>query len=220
MITNSIQSCISAINQKRDAQKNKQSFEEYKKTLAALSVECQSLSFALDTADGIKKHKISTESMLSSETKSDLLDSIDQCGIGLEDGKLTEETVQSLRLQTKQLQNDLITSWKVISAHYAEGVTGYLGIVQGFSDSPADVEALRIRIQKLTTESPSAEAAKKLSIDVSQANTIIAQFSLKPEVEVFLRKVASREASAADLTPNVLEWLQEQKLLSKLRISF
>ena len=43
---------------------------------------------------------------------------------------------------------------------------------------------------------------------------------LNPEIEAFLQKVSSQQATIVDLTPNVLTWLKEKKLTSKLKVRF
>ena len=220
MITDSIQSCIVVIKEKQDVLRNKQSYEDYQKSLASLSKECQSLESSLDTLDSIKKYKISDSPLLNYGTKTDLLNAIDQCGEALANGRLSKEAIQVFGSHTKQLQRELAASWKMCAGHYAEGVTGYLGIIQGFTDNPKEVDELRTRIGNLANGDPAPTAVKKLSADVTQANAIISKFSLKPEIEVFLKKVAAKRATVSDLSPEVLNWLSDQKLLEKLKLSF
>lgn len=220
MITDSIQSCISAVKQKQDALRSKQSFEEYQKTLDLLSVECQNLERSLDTIDSIEKNKISDMPLLDNGTKTELLEAIDDCGIALENGQLGKESVQVFGSRAKQLQRDLTAAWKVCATHYADSVSGYLGIVQGLTDRPKEVADLRDQIIKLTSSDPTVVATKRLASDVAQANGIISQFSLKPEIEVFLKKVSSKTATVKDVTPEVLSWLESKKLVDKLRVSF
>ena len=220
MITDSIQSCISVIKQKQDVLRNKQSYEDYQKALASLSKECQSLGGSLDTLDSIEKYKISNSPLLNNGIKTELLNAIDQCGEALANGQLSKEAIQVFGSHTKQLQRELTASWKMYAGHYAEGVTGYLGIIQGFTDNPKEVDELRTRIGNLANGDPTPTAAKKLSADVTQANAIISKYSLKPEIEVFLKKVAAKQATVSDLSPEVLNWLSNQKLLEKLKLSF
>lgn len=220
MITDSIQSCISAVKQKPDALRTKQSFEEYQKTLASLSTECQNLEHSLDTIDSIEKNKISASPLLDNGTKEELLEAINDCGIALENGQLSKESVQVFGSRTKQLQRDLTAAWKVCATHFADSVTGYLGIVQGLTDKPKEVADLREQIIKLASSDPTVMATKRFAANVAQANGIISQFSLKPELEVFLKKVSSKTATVKDVTPEVLSWLESQKLIDKLRVSF
>ena len=220
MITDSIQSCIFVIKQKQDVLRNKQSYEDYQKALASLSKECQSLGGSLDTLDSIEKYKISNSPLLNNGIKTELLNAIDQCGEALANGQLSKEAIQVFGSHTKQLQRELTASWKMYAGRYAEGVTGYLGIIQGFTDNPKEVDELRTRIGSLANGDPTPTAAKELSADVTQANAIISKFSLKPEIEAFLQKVAAKEATVADLNPTVISWLDSQNLLAKLKIAF
>lgn len=158
--------------------------------------------------------------LLDNGTKTELLEAIDDCGIALENGQLGKESVQVFGSRAKQLQRDLTAAWKVCATHYADSVSGYLGIVQGLTDRPKEVADLRDQIIKLTSSDPTVVATKRLASDVTQANGIISQFSLKPEIEVFLRKVSSKTATVKDVTPEVLSWLESKKLVDKLRVSF
>ena len=158
--------------------------------------------------------------LLDNGTKTELLEAIDDCGIALENGQLGKESVQVFGSRTKQRQRDLTAKWKECATRYADSVTGYLGIVQGLTDKPQEVDELKSRIGNTVNGDPSPASAKKLSADVAQANAIISRYSLKPEIESFLRKVAVKQATVADLTPTVISWLDAQNLLTKLKIAF
>lgn len=75
-------------------------------------------------------------------------------------------------------------------------------------------------ITKTVAGEPSIKAVKKLVADVSEAKKIADEFSLNPEIEVFLKKVSSLQATVADLTPDILTWLKGKNLTSKLKIRF
>lgn len=220
MITDTINRCISAITQKKATAEKKQSADEFQKALASLSKECQLLSQSLDIIQGMNDNHIANSAFIDVGLKNELLGAIGQFGEGLEGGGLSREKVQVFSSNVKQLSKDLSAAWKDCSSHYAAGISGYLGIIQGLSDNPKEVEDLNARIEKLTANEPSLSSAKKLSADVAQAKEIIAHFSLKPEIEAFLRKVASKQATVKDLSPSVIAWLEDQKLLAKLKIMF
>ena len=220
MITNSIQSCMSAIKDKQALLQNKQSREEYQKILAALDTACKSLRCSLDTIDGLKKYHISDSATMDDGIRNELLEAIDQCGSALESGQLNRAAVTELRYQTNQLQQSVASAWKECSEDYSAGVSMRLGVVHGLSDNPGEIAELKSRITKLTEGDPSAVSAKKLAADVTRAKEIISQFSLKPGIEAFLNKVSSKQATVQDLSPEILHWLEHQKLLTKLKISF
>lgn len=56
--------------------------------------------------------------------------------------------------------------------------------------------------------------------DVKEAKEITDSFSLNPVIEAFLKKVSAQQATVADLTPDVIKWLQDKQLLSKLKVRF
>lgn len=220
MIIDSINACVTAINQKKTTLQKKQSADEFQKTLASLSKECQRLGNLLDILNGMKNSHIADSSTLDSELKSELLEAIDRCGEELENGPLSKENVQVFGVRTKQLEKELSAAWKSCSLRYSEGVSGYLGIIQGLSDNPQEIKKLQDEIAKLTTDAPTPDSVQKLSSDVTRAKAIVERFSIKPEVEAFLKKVASKQATVTDLSPNVMTWLKKQGLLMKLRITF
>lgn len=220
MITDSITSCISAITQKKATVEKKQSADEFQKTLVSLSTECQRLSQSLDIIQGMVDYQIADSAFIDAGLKNELLGAVGQFGEGLEGGQLSKENVQVFSSNVKQLSKDVSAAWRECSSHYATGVSGYLGIIQGLSDNPKEVDELNSGIAKLLANNPSPSSAKKLSADVTQAKKIIARFSLKPEIEAFLKKVASKQATVKDLSPSVIAWLEDQKLLAKLKIMF
>ena len=75
-------------------------------------------------------------------------------------------------------------------------------------------------ITQTVAGNPSIKAVNSLVSYVAEAKQIIDQFSLNPEIEDFLKKVSSQRATVLDLTPNVMVWLKEKNLTSKLRIKF
>ena len=75
-------------------------------------------------------------------------------------------------------------------------------------------------ISKTVNGALSVTSIKKLVADVDEAKRITHGFSLNPEIEAFLQKVSSQQATIVDLTPNVLTWLKEKKLTSKLKVRF
>jgi hypothetical protein len=75
-------------------------------------------------------------------------------------------------------------------------------------------------IGKLVAGNPTIGGIKALVSDVAEAKQIVETFSLNPEIELFLKKVSAQQATVVDLTPNVLAWLKEKNLTSKLRVRF
>lgn len=59
-----------------------------------------------------------------------------------------------------------------------------------------------------------------LAAALAQANEIIQNLNLDQEVIAFLGKITAGNATLADLNENVLQWMQTEQLLSKIKLSF
>lgn len=59
-----------------------------------------------------------------------------------------------------------------------------------------------------------------LKAGLVQADEIIQNLKLDQEVVTFLSKITSGKATLADLNDNVLQWMQNEQLLTKIQLSF
>ena len=60
----------------------------------------------------------------------------------------------------------------------------------------------------------------KMEKGLSEAESILESLGLTDEVTEFLKKVVLGKANVNDLTPDVLSWLTDKNMSSKLAISF
>ena len=103
---------------------------------------------------------------------------------------------------------------------YSEGTKGYLSIIGGLSDDPKRARDLADAITKAVEGDPTIKVIESLVSNVHEAKQITDAFSLNPEIENFLKRVSAQQATVADLTPNVHNWLKEKHLTSKLKLRF
>jgi hypothetical protein len=93
-------------------------------------------------------------------------------------------------------------------------------MIGGLSSNPQRARELADNITKSASSDPTTKSINSLVSDVVEARKIVEAFSLNPEIELFLKKVSAQQATVVDLTPNVLAWLKEKNLTSKLRVRF
>ena len=93
-------------------------------------------------------------------------------------------------------------------------------MIGGLSSDPKKANELLEKIKKLTDGNLSTGAIDSLVDNVAQAKVITDSFSLNENIEKFLKKVSTRQATILDLTPEVQKWLSDKRLSGKLRISF
>ena len=142
------------------------------------------------------------------------------CGRSLSEGTLDLSEVNEVSVNLKTAQAELTAAWKRDAATYADGPKGYLTIISGLTDDPGSVRELAKSIGDIITANVSRKQINALVSKVNEANKITSDFPLKPEIETFLKKVSAQRATISDLTPNILEWLKEHKLLEKLKVNF
>lgn len=220
LITETIKNCTSAIKQRRATIESKQSAENYAKALAQLAQATESIKGTLDCATAMKEKGIVSTLLMDELTRNELLACIDDCGNDVSEMHLTLETVRLLKSKGDAVATQIKIVWRDAAQRYSGGSKGYLSIIGGLSNDPKRAKELADSITQTVAGEPSIKAINSLVSDVAEAKQIADKFSLNPEIEGFLKKVSTQQATVLDLTPNILTWLKEKNLTSKLKIKF
>lgn len=220
LLNETIKNSAMAIRNRRMALEQKHDAETYSQALALLAKQDNAIKSILVCIKEMKKQGIVDNSVLSRTSRDDLLAAVNDCGSAISEGYLTTDTVKVLQTKTVALSAQLQIVWKDAAKNYAEGTKGYLAMISGLTADPVKARMLGESISK-TVENPlSTHAIYKLVTDVKAAKEITDSFELKPNIEYFLKRVSSQQATAADLTPEVMEWLREKQLFPKLKVRF
>lgn len=220
LLTETIKNSTSAIKKRRATIESKQHAEAYGSALAQLSLATERIKVTLDCAIAMKDSGIVCAPIMEESVHSDLLACIDDCGNGVHEITLSLEAVRLLKSKGDALATQLKIVWKEAAEEYAEGTKGYLSMISGLSADPKRSKELADSIGKLVASDPSVGGINSLVSNVAEAKKIVEAFSLNPEIEKFLKKVSAQQATVVDLTPNILAWLTEKNLTSKLRVRF
>lgn len=220
LLTETIKNSMSAIKKKKSMQDNKKAAEDFVKALRKLYCVSQVIKGNLDCATEMKKSGLVQYPVMKQQMRDELLELADSCGRGVFEGTLTMDMVTALEAKGDFVAQQMRIVWKDSSAQYAEGTKGYLSMIGELTDNPKRARELVNSITKTVNGDFDVFHIKNLVKDVDEAKKIVDAFSLNPEMENFLRKVSSLQATVIDLTPDVLAWLQEKRLMSKLRIIF
>lgn len=220
LLTETINKSTTAIQSRRIARQRKQDAETYTKALILLSQQHDSIMATLECAKEIKDKKLVDKSVFPKSVRDDLKTSVEECGAAINEGNLTLDSVKLLQTKGETFAKQLKLIWKEAATNYAEGTRGYLLMISNLTQEPAKSRELGERIAKTIDGSLSIKAIEKLVNDVTEAKVITDSFSLSPTIEAFLKKVSSQQATVTDLTPEVMKWLTDKKLLSKLIVRF
>lgn len=220
LLTETIKNSTSAIKKRRATIESKQHAEAYGKALAQLALATESIKGTLDCAAAMKENGIVDTPIIEEAIRDELLDCINECGNGVQEITLTMEAVRLLKSKGDAVATQIKIVWKDAAGKYSEGTKGYLSMIGGLSADPKRSKELADSIGKLVAGEPTIGGIEKLVSNVAEAKGIVEAFSLNPEIEGFLKKVSAQQATVVDVTPNVLAWLKEKNLTSKLRIRF
>lgn len=223
LLSETIQKSTTAIKLRRNATDNKAKAESYYKALTQLNQTAKSIEETLKCAIEMKSQGIVSEPILREAVKFDLLTCIDSCGNGVSpdsEEQLSLATVRLLQSKGDAIASSIKVVWKKAAANYAKGYTGYLSMIGNLTDNPKQARELVEGINKTAEGNPSIKSMSKLVTDVAEAKKITDSFSIGPQIESFLKKVSSQQATVADLTPDVIAWLKEKKLMGKLKVRF
>lgn len=220
LLTEIIKNSTSAIKKRRTTIESKKHAEDYGKALAQLALATESIKGTLDCAAAMKENGIVDNPIIEKATRDELLDCINECGNGVHEITLTMEAVRLLKSKGDAVATQIKIVWKDAARKYSEGTKGYLSMISGLSADPKRSKELADNIGKLVAGDPTIGGIKNLVSNVAEAKEIVGAFSLNPEIESFLKKVSTQQATVVDVTPNVLAWLKEKNLTSKLRVRF
>lgn len=223
LLTETIQKSTTAIKLRRNATDNKARTEAYLKALTQLDKTAKKIESILKCAIEMQAQGIVAEAILKEPLKKELLECIDSCGNGVSpdsEEQLSLETVKLLQSKGDAIADTIGIAWKDAASTYAKGSTGYLSLIGSLTDNPKQARELVETINKAVEGSPSINSISKLVSDVAVAKKIIDSFSISPKIESFLKKVSNQQATVADLTPDVIEWLKEKRLMGKLKVRF
>lgn len=220
LLTETINSSVSAIQRRRTAQERKQSTEAYTHALAHLNTTGESLKYTLECTSALTESQLTNQSPMIRQTRDDLLGCVNNCGQGLFDGSLTNDMVNILKTKSESLFEQIQIKWTNIATEYASGTLGYLSLICHLTNNPTKTIDLIEKIKNTINNRLSVESPNNLIFTVNEAKAITDSFSFNATIEGFLRKVSLQQATICDLSPEVFDWLKEKHLDNKIKLHF
>lgn len=125
-----------------------------------------------------------------------------------------------------QVESDLQQGWRAwVFAALPGGEQELLGVLDRFTSFREPVQVIRnglAEAQQLASHLPASDepfgTVARLAADMAKAWERLNGAHVSPEVLTFLKKAATREATLADYSPDVMNWVQENDLLRSFQI--
>ena len=149
---------------------------------------------------------------VSTEQKEAIDAVLKKMGAVVSTGQLTEVDAKTMRRNIAAIRSGILSDWKVFYHARTDQTVQLLKNVQEI----APVNKIKA-CEKWDFDSTSVTKMKK---GLEEAESIIQNLGLTPEITEFLSKVSNGKATLADMTDTILDWIHKRNLAPKLSIKF
>lgn len=220
MILESLQSANNTILDSVQATNNKQAAKAFKGQVIALSQCTSQLEQLLNVIKAVQDKKISSK-VFTEEIKDSLQNAVDTCGQKTNDHTLDVSTVTALKNAIELCRKNLDITWREAANELSSGVEDSLTSLKGLLQNKQEAEEVLNALQKARVSIPGSTKAIDAFLDnVKHGKGLIDALHLDEEAERFVVKVRSQQATVADLSPHVMDWLNENHLTQKIKVRF
>lgn len=220
MILESLQSANSTILDSVQATNNKQATKNFKAQVSSLSQCTLQLEQLLNLIKAIQSKKISSK-VFTVEIKDSLQDAVDTCGQKTSDHTLDVSTVTVLKSSIELCRKNVEISWKEAANDLSNGVENSLASLKGLLSNKQEAEDILDALRKAKVLLPGSGKAIDTFLDnVKRGKGLIDGLHLDEEAEKFIVKVRIQQATVADLTPHIMDWLKENNLTGQIKVRF
>lgn len=220
MLKETIAQSIEAIQRKKALDKDAMSHRTYQKNLQSLCSTLRSLSDCLDSADAIHNSGICSASPIDAGIRSQILYALDNCANQLKVHNQETDAVKLLDNAVSSARSQMNSTWTAAANQYAGSTLGYLDLICDLTENPAEIRSILASIRQDITSKPSLRTVSHYTTAMNLARERQAAFQMDDAAKCFLERVQNHKATLADLTPDVLEWISQNRLAGRLKISF
>lgn len=220
MILESLQSANSTILDSVQATSNKQAAKAFKDQVIALSQCTSQLEQLLNLIKAMQEKKFSSK-VFTVEIKDSLQDAVDTCGRKTNDHTLGVSAVMALKNAIELCRKNVDITWKEAANDLSNGVENSLASLKGLLQNKKEAEELLEALQKAKVSIPgSSKAIDTFWENVKRGKDLIDGLHLDEEAEKFIVKVRTQQATVADLSPHIMDWLKENHLTRQIKVRF
>ncbi|MCI8981974.1 MAG: hypothetical protein HFG78_06130 [Hungatella sp.] len=220
MILESLQSANSTILDSVQTTNNKQAAKNFKDQVIALNQCTLELEQLLNLIKAMQSKKLSSK-VFTVEIKESLQDTVDRCGQKTSDHTLDTSTVIALKNSIELCRKNAEISWKEAAGDLSGDVENSLSSLRGLLSNKQEAEEILESLAKAKAKLPGSVKTIDTFLDnVKRGKGLIDGLHLDVEAEKFIVKVRTQQATVADLTPHIMDWLKENHLTGQIKVRF
>ena len=173
--------------------------------------------------------KVVTNSMsqlgfvISQETRGKVIGLLKSSYDAVSRGLIQESTANYLQKEVFNIKKAILQEWSNYYHRVADQKINMLQTIKGIAPEREKVDYASNKIKLGASWDFKQDNLDKMEKGLQEADEIINSLGFGEdgaEILVFLKKVASGKASVHDLTTDILNWLMENNMTSKLAVSF
>lgn len=173
--------------------------------------------------------KVVTNSMsqlgfvISQETRGKVIGLLKSSYDAVSRGLIQESTANYLQKEVFNIKKAILQEWSNYYHRVADQKINMLQTIKGIAPEREKVDYASNKIKLGASWNFKQDNLDKMEKGLQEADEIINSLGFGEdgaEILVFLKKVASGKASVHDLTTDILNWLKENNMTSKLAVSF
>ena len=161
--------------------------------------------------------------VISQETRGRVIGLLKSSSDAVSRGLIQESTANYLQKEVFAIKKAILQEWSDYYHRVADQKINMLQTVKGIATEREKVDYASNKIKLGASWDFKQDNLDKMEKGLQEADEIINSLGFGEdgaEILAFLKKVASGKASVHDLTQDILNWLMENNMTSKLAISF
>lgn len=161
--------------------------------------------------------------VISQETRNKVIGLLKSSSDAVSRGLVQESTANYLQKEVFSIKKVILQEWIEYYHKIADQKINMLQTIKGIAPEREKVDYASNKIKLGASWDFKQDTIDKMEKGLVEAEEIINSLGFGQdgaEILDFLKKVAAGKASVNDLTPDILKWLMDNKMTSKLAVSF
>lgn len=155
---------------------------------------------------------------ISDSIRIQLKDLFSLCMTSVEKEKVEYIDINGISSKEKEVRSSLQYEWHDYYLKETEPVEEVLNVIKGIAN--VDVNSLLIKMKSAKDWNQDVVAVREMMRAIKEANEQIDKMKLTDTTVEFLRRVIGKTATLNDITDEVMDWLTEEGIKGKVKISF
>lgn len=220
MILNLLNDTKEKMKEKNNILIRRKSAQQFKGQYERVSRRVNELKELMQLLEAMKKKNIISESPVR-DSYVPLKTVLEACKADLKNRSMTEEHMDAVSEYAADWNAQVRSCWAESARARSEVLCTSLNSLAFLLDDPADARNKVQRIRKAVGELPkSAKEVGAFIAVIDNARKKIDALDAGEDIKNFVAKVSQGNASFEDMTPQIIQWLEDKKLKHKIKISF